>query len=219
MSRSIRVAGLLVLAAGFGGCATTHEPPNLDPHKQQIRRYVDSGEYQRDIAVVTGRAQAWIARRAAQRKPGERLAVVLDLDETLFLNWPHLRRNDLGYVESVWLAWVESAQAPAIEPVRELYRSARRLGVATLLVTGRPETQRAATERNLRAIDCTDYAALVCRPAGQQGSSAGFKTAARQRLERDGWTLIANIGDQESDLVGGHAERTFKLPAPFYLTE
>ena len=28
---------------------------------------------------------------------------------------------------------------------------------------------------------------------------------------------IANLGDQESDLIGGHAERTFKLPNPFYL--
>jgi len=30
--------------------------------------------------------------------------------------------------------------------------------------------------------------------------------------------LIANIGDRDSDLAGGHAERAFKLPDPFYFT-
>jgi hypothetical protein len=28
--------------------------------------------------------------------------------------------------------------------------------------------------------------------------------------------IIANLGDQFSDLAGGYAERTFKLPNPFY---
>ncbi|MGB6550988.1 MAG: HAD family acid phosphatase [Xanthobacteraceae bacterium] len=28
--------------------------------------------------------------------------------------------------------------------------------------------------------------------------------------------MIANVGDQESDLSGGYAEKTFKLPNPFY---
>jgi hypothetical protein len=28
-------------------------------------------------------------------------------------------------------------------------------------------------------------------------------------------TIIANVGDQESDLAGGHAERMFKIPNPF----
>jgi hypothetical protein len=27
---------------------------------------------------------------------------------------------------------------------------------------------------------------------------------------------VVNLGDQESDLDGGHAERAFKLPNPFY---
>jgi putative acid phosphatase of HAD superfamily subfamily IIIB len=28
--------------------------------------------------------------------------------------------------------------------------------------------------------------------------------------------IIANVGDQQSDLDGGYAERTFKVPNPFY---
>ena len=28
--------------------------------------------------------------------------------------------------------------------------------------------------------------------------------------------ILVNIGDQQSDLAGGHARRAFKLPSPFY---
>jgi hypothetical protein len=38
----------------------------------------------------------------------------------------------------------------------------------------------------------------------------------RERIEKDGYTIIANAGDQPSDLAGGHAEMTFLLPNPFY---
>ena len=82
----------------------------------------------------------------------------------------------------------------------------------------RRETEREATARNLAGIGCGDFTALVCRPDADRGGVAEFKTAARARFAAEGRVIVANIGDQESDLVGGHAERTFKLPGPFYLT-
>ena len=215
---TVAVAALVA----FAGCAThvqTNEPPNLGLLKRQIRTYVDSGQYQKDIADVASQAQAWVEQRAARKSAGERLAVVFDLDETLFLNWPEMNRTDIGYVPEIWAAWAESAQARAIEPVREVYRAARRRGVDVVFITGRTERFRAATERNLRAIDCADYAALICKPENAKGTSAAFKTAEREKLTRAGRTIIANIGDQQSDLAGGFAERTFKLPGPFYFTE
>ena len=51
------------------------------------------------------------------------------------------------------------------------------------------------------------------------GSASNHKIAARADIERRGFTIIANIGDQNSDLVGGYAEMTFKLPNPFYFLE
>jgi HAD superfamily, subfamily IIIB (Acid phosphatase) len=41
----------------------------------------------------------------------------------------------------------------------------------------------------------------------------------RRKLTAEGYIIIANIGDQDSDLTGGYAERIFKLPNPFYLTK
>jgi acid phosphatase len=64
---------------------------------------------------------------------------------------------------------------------------------------------------------CDAMRALVLKPNDSKLSASDYKAAARKRLAEEGRTIIANIGDQESDLVGGYAERTFKLPNPFYL--
>jgi acid phosphatase len=31
-----------------------------------------------------------------------------------------------------------------------------------------------------------------------------------------GYTIVENMGDQPSDLLGGHAEKKYLLPDPFY---
>jgi hypothetical protein len=47
-------------------------------------------------------------------------------------------------------------------------------------------------------------------------SAADFKAPQRQAIEQEGYSIVANMGDQPSDLEGGFAERTFLLPNPFY---
>jgi acid phosphatase len=215
--------GLIFLLVGLGWSVGTwaapasREPANLDALKEEIRVYVDSGSYREDITAVAVEATAWLERRAAQG--GQRLTVIFDLDETLISNWSHMKEMGFGYVPGAWTIWVQSGQAAAIEPVQAVYRLARRLGIAVIFITGRPERDREGTERNLRAIGCGDYAALWCKPDGAKETTGQFKAATRARLEREGRVIIANIGDQASDLVGGHAEKTFKLPNPFYLTK
>jgi len=54
-------------------------------------------------------------------------------------------------------------------------------------------------------------------PAGAQYvSAAHFKAPRRAHIEEQGYTIIANMGDQPSDLAGGFAEQTYLLPNPFY---
>lgn len=145
--------------------------------------------------------------------------MVFDLDETLIDNWPQISGNDFGWIPERWDAWVASGRAPPIEPVRDVYYRVRRLGIDVIFITGRHERERAATVKNLRVIDCAGYEALICKPDEATGTSAEFKAGARQKLVSEGRTIIANLGDQQSDLWGGFSERTFKLPNPFYITE
>jgi predicted secreted acid phosphatase len=203
------------------GCATPaeHEPTNIGGLKREIRTYVSSGHYDADIQKVATEATRWLEERAGRRKSGERLAVVFDLDETLFRNWPHIDEQDFAYDPAVWNRWVLSANAPVISPVRDIYRTARRLDLAVILLTSRRETYREATRTNLQRIDCGEFTALLCAPNDSRSSSAVFKSAERKRMTTEGWTIIANIGDQASDLSGGFAERTFKIPDPFYVSD
>lgn len=221
----------------FAGCTTTGRsgsgspasaaasttrdaaPLNLSDAKAAVLAYVDSGAYARDFAAAAAEALEWIERRAEARRPGERLAVVLDIDETVLSNLPHMRAEDFGYHPREWVAWIDSANAPALAPMREVFESARARGVAVLFLTGRKApAERAGTEKNLRREGFADYAALrFAEPADAPlSTSAARKTAARAAWAAEGWTIIATIGDQESDLAGGHAERAFKLPNPFY---
>lgn len=212
----------IALTMALAGCAGSgrREPGNLSTLKSELIRYQESGDYERGVEAVAREASRWIEARAARKDAGERLAVIFDIDETVLSNWENMMRDDFGYVSERWHAWVERAAATAIEPVRETYLAARRAGVAVIFLTGRKEKDRAATERNLVKEGMGDFEALVVRPSAVERMSAvEFKTSVRKGLVAEGWTIIANVGDQESDLAGGYAEKTFKLPNPFYITE
>lgn len=208
---------LVLVIAGHG--AETREPANIFLLKQELSAYVDSGRYAEDIAAVAAEANAWLEERVAAKKPGERLAIVLDIDETALSNLPELRGNDYGYRPVSWVPWVRSGKAPAIAPVLELFRAARRHDIAVMLLTGRTEGDRPGTEANLRAVGYDGWAQLHFKPENSPDTTGAFKTAWRQRLIAEGWTIVANVGDQESDFAGGLAERIFKLPCPFYVTK
>jgi predicted secreted acid phosphatase len=227
MRRRFRVtlfAGL-ALATAAAGRAAAPEPRNLSTLKDEIRTYVRSGEYDRAVAEVAAQAREWIESRARVelRQEGRsvaarRLAIVMDLDDTLFRNEATILAHDFAYDPAAWDAWVAAAAAPAVEPVREVYRTARRLGVDVIFLTSRRERERTASDRNLQAIGCGEYARLICQPDDAKQESGEFKREERRKLAAEGYVIIANIGDQLSDFTGGGAEREFKLPNPFYLT-
>ncbi len=43
-----------------------------------------------------------------------------------------------------------------------------------------------------------------------------YKAGTRAYIESQGYDIVADFGDQYSDLLGGYADRTFKLPNPSY---
>ena len=52
--------------------------------------------------------------------------------------------------------------------------------------------------------------------AGKTCTTVHYKSATRAHIESLGYEIVGNFGDQFSDLEGGHADRTFKLPNPNY---
>jgi predicted secreted acid phosphatase len=201
------------------------QPANVGEAKIAATDYYKSGAHNRDLAAVTAAAGAWIAERAPEvSKP----ALVLDIDDTALTNWEVIGADDFGRVfdgpcdalpkgPCGWVAWDLQGKAPAIAETLAVFKQARALNVAVFFITGRDEAQRAATVENLKATGYGDYAGLAMPPVGAHFISASdFKTPQRIKIEAEGYTIIANMGDQPSDLARGHAERTFLLPNPFY---
>ncbi len=202
------------------------QPPldNLAEVKAKLYAYKNSGQYDTDLAAVIAEARTFLEQRLAG---GSKLAIVFDVDETVLSNWPSLKANDLGFIlhgecdlergPCGLLTFIKRAQSEPIKPTLDLYKRARELGAAVFFITGRPEPLREATEQNLRATGYTEWEGLFLKPLDLKVSSAAeFKGPIRCRLNADGYTVVATIGDQPSDLAGGCAERTFLLPNPFY---
>ncbi|MBS0541360.1 MAG: HAD family acid phosphatase [Proteobacteria bacterium] len=228
MRSGLWAIGLLL---GLAACTSApssgvvRQPANVGDAKIAALSYKNSGQYDRDLTVVAAAAQSWLTGRApAVVWP----ALVLDIDETALSNWPVLQRDDFGRpiggpcdlaadAPCGWAAWDQLGVDEAIAPTLALYRAAIATKVHVFFITGRPENQRAATERNLAAAGYAGYAKLYMVPDGAHFPSASaFKAPIRAQIEQQGYTIVANVGDQPSDLAGGHAEKAFQLPNPFY---
>jgi hypothetical protein len=52
--------------------------------------------------------------------------------------------------------------------------------------------------------------------AGKSCGTIAYKSGTRAFIESQGYDIVASFGDQYSDLLGGYADRTFKMPNPNY---
>jgi len=196
--------------------------PNLDDLKTELKQYqactCKCGCYAKDLDRQADRAIAFLRLRAAHRKPEEKLALVLDIDETTLSNWEQMVKAGFAYDKTANDQWVESAKAPAIPATLRIYREAQRLGVSIYFLTGRPEAQRAATELNLQSQGFQDWAKLILRSPEQKSETAeAYKSAERGVIQAQGYKIVLNVGDQWSDLKGTpQAEFSVKYPDPFY---
>jgi predicted secreted acid phosphatase len=201
-------------------------PPNLYEVRKQIDTYVDSGAYDREIAKLLAPARRWLEKRA---RTAGKPAMVLDVDETALSNWPAMRVNgwyrineggcDLEKGPCSVRAFQAMARSKAIPATLALAQEAKRLGVAVFFISGRPVRLQEPTEKNLKEQGY-DFAAVILRPADSTGPSVvEYKSSERRKIQQQGYTIILNVGDQQSDLDGGYAERTYKLPNPVYFVQ
>ncbi|MFI5977838.1 HAD family acid phosphatase [Streptomyces sp. NPDC051452] len=156
---------------------------------------VDYATWQKDCQTTMDQALPYLKARIAAAGTGERQAVVFDIDNTTL-------ETDFGF----------SYPQPANRPVLDVARYAQDHGVKLFFVTARPGILYWPTEYNLEH-DGYDVSGLYVRGLFDLFKDvAAYKTAQRVDIENQGYTIIANIGNSATDLSGGHAERTFKLP-------
>ncbi|MFI6005976.1 HAD family acid phosphatase [Streptomyces sp. NPDC051366] len=167
------------------------------PGGNALIRGIDYGTWKRDVAAVMATARPYVEQRIARSPAGEKPAIVLDIDNSSLETDFH---------------WFWTFPTPAISEVRDLTRYANERGVAIIFVTARPGIIHSLTEHNLKAVGYPVSDLYVRDLPDLFSEVSAYKTAKRAEIEARGYTIIANIGNNHSDLVGGHAERTFKLP-------
>ncbi|KTD44711.1 HAD family acid phosphatase [Legionella quateirensis] len=196
------------------------EPPNLSLVRKEIINYYDTGLYYKDLESKIQQAQQYIIDQAKihkQNKSSKKLALVLDIDETSLSNYDKmLKRNFVGTKEEIHQE-IMAANATVIKPMLDLYNTALKNNIKVFFVTGRHESERNATRINLIKAGYKKWSGLYLRPnTYAYPSIIPFKSKTRETITKQGYTIIASIGDQFSDIKGGYAEKGFKLPNPFY---
>ncbi len=181
--------------------------------------------YSDDVSAALESAQKFVELNATRSK---RPALVLDIDETSHTNWPNLLADDFCFVAGGscdvlpagpcgFNQWILKSSAEAIQPARKLFNTAKASGVVVIFITARPDKQRDATIINLDHAGFDGWTELRTRPDRDNFPTVqAYKTAERIKVEAEGYTIIANVGDQMSDIDGEHGGCTFKVPNPFY---
>ena len=185
-----------------------------------MRKYHDSGEYERDIAKVIQDAKKYLETRLQQNQAAsKKIAIVSDIDETAISGYQHLVEQDFGGDYPAIMESLRKGDSAAIPETLDFYNFAKQHKVAVFFVCGRPKSMQAITEKNLTAAGYTAWNGLLLRSENYNDthkSVVPFKTQMRKQLEDEGYDVVISIGDQDSDLKGGYADKTFKLPNPFY---
>ncbi|MGW0874012.1 HAD family acid phosphatase [Streptomyces sp. NPDC002740] len=156
---------------------------------------VDYATWQQDCQAVMNQALPTLKQRIAATKPGEKQAIVFDIDNTTL-------ETDFGF----------SYPQPANKPVLDVAKYAQEHGVSLFFVTARPGIISGVTDYNLKYVGYKVSGLYVRGFLDLFKDVATYKTAQRVDIESKGYTIIANIGNSATDLSGGHAETTYKLP-------
>ncbi|HEX4156212.1 MAG TPA: HAD family acid phosphatase [Acidobacteriaceae bacterium] len=209
---------------------------NLDIERYRIEDYANCvgthGCYWADLDTQYKRAEAALAIEVKRHKPGERLAIVFDIDETVLSKFCQMPVENYGYLQKMDDEWTLSAQGLPIPGALRLFNEAKADGVAVFFITGRPgvpradavhprEDQTEATERNLEAAGFHGWAGLALKNHDENGMKViPYKSLERKKIEDKGYRIVMSVGDQWSDLEGApQAEVSVKLPNPFYFIE
>ncbi|MFD1657148.1 HAD family acid phosphatase [Streptomyces caeni] len=191
-----------VVALGIGGTFTAAQTASAAPAATTASvaavqaSGVDYATWQADVKAVIDQARPYVEQRTANAA-GQQLAIVFDIDNTA--------------LETDFHPWY-ALPTPAVQPSLQLAQYAKSRGVAVFFVTARPGIIEAETKWNLKTVGYPVDGLYVRDLPDLFDKVSEYKTGKRAEIEARGYTIIANVGNNDSDLVGGHAERTFKLP-------
>ncbi|MGH3412626.1 MAG: HAD family acid phosphatase [Marmoricola sp.] len=227
------------IKAYYGDTVTDQvDPVTTDGKDVPLHTYGQDSAYVHEMAGIERHAERYLGHAGLSARSGTdaKKAILLDVDDTTLNTYSYEIYANFGYNPDDNAAFVNDAIFPEVPGMPELVKQAANEGYAVFFLTGRPDDQRPGTEKNLTDVgypvvpnadpDNSDNVYLkgeskpwiTCDTEGDAHcTTIERKSETRRHIERDlGYDIVANFGDQYSDLEGGYADRTVKLPNPMY---
>jgi hypothetical protein len=215
----------------YGDTATSTVDPvpnDVDGGDKLLHTFSPTGGYANEVAGIESDALKYLAHFAKTGKPTGTPAVVFDVDDTTLNTYNYEIYSSFVYNSVINGYFVNNAAFPAVPGMVALEQAAEQEGYSVFFLTGRPIAQRDGTVANLTGVGydvvnanlylkdasgVTEPWLAGCAPTC---STIQYKSLTRQHIESLGYDIVANFGDQYSDLSGGFADNTVKLPNPMY---
>jgi hypothetical protein len=184
-----------------------------------------TGAYAKEMHGIERKAEAYLARNGAHRHTKHK-AIVLDIDDTTLNTYNYEIFSSFVYDPTTNADFVNAAAFPAVFGMPSLVDKAKAEGYKIFFLTGRPIAQTDGTVKNLnrvgyphvpaRQIFLKDPTAPWLKSCTTSCTTDQYKSLTRKHIESLGNHIVANFGDQFSDLSGGFEQRAFKVPNPMY---
>lgn len=188
MKSSFSRLGLVGMATALALCTASASVSFADTEKLPTYQ-----QWQADVTKVMAPATDWLRDRAGQsdsKLGGDRLAIVLDIDNTSLETEYHRGHPD--------------------KPVLTVAQWAHDHGYAILFATGRKVS---GYDETLGELTDAGYDVDgLCMKTSEDGSNSATKQRCRAEYTSDGYTITANIGNRPTDFEGGDYEKRFQLP-------
>jgi len=231
---TLTVSGFAVASSATSTPTKASQIPNLSLVKNQIKAYYgDTGSGQPSATSPFAAEVAGVETQIVRYLPSGLLhehgkpVILFDVDDTALETYPYEAAHDFGYDPVTNNAFIQNVGMKAVFGMPAVAHKAVAKGYTVFFLTGRPEAQRAATLRDLRAAGYPQVtsahlfmrnrtmppAYLPCEPTC---TTIQYKSWTRKYINSHGWNIRIDIGDQRSDLQGGYTGKQFKVPNPMY---
>jgi hypothetical protein len=206
-----------------------------DTSTQKLHQFNPDGAYAHQVEGIASDAGRYLAHRAHRHdKHGHSSgtpSILFDIDDTTLNTYSYEIYSNFVYNPTTNGYFVNAGSAsvfPAVPGMVDLEKRALAHGYQVFFLTGRPVSQTAGTLANLTdagytidpshvylkdASGATEPWLSSCAPTC---TTIQYKSLTREHIESLGYDIVANFGDQFSDLAGGFADRTYKIPNPMY---
>jgi predicted secreted acid phosphatase len=187
-----------------------------------------TSNYAKQMRQIVASAEAYLGKVAASYHGTGKPAVVFDIDDTLLNTYDYTLAHQFGFDAASNQAYIDDAAFPAVFYMPQLVTFAAKHKFSVFYITGRPQAQTASTVKDLTSAGYSAPAAghLFLKPSTPPSylhcaatptcTTIEYKSGTRKHIDSQGFNIVADFGDQYSDLLGGAAGHQVKIPNPMY---